>query len=101
LFEAKIVDVLVLFEDEAGDRLLDQHAPGHAQQSRGGEADLQDQPLFGDGAIAYRRQIVEVEVPSPRGRTVPPASGAAPCSAAAAPALSGLNGSLSQSWSCP
>jgi hypothetical protein len=37
LFAVQVVDVLVFFKDEPGERLLDQIASGHAQQGYGGQ----------------------------------------------------------------
>src|SRR5680860_1594458 len=63
-----VIEVLVFGKDERGDRLLDQRAPGHAQQGADGEVGLQDhQPRLAEGAIAHRRQVIEVEIARPRG----------------------------------
>ena len=48
--------------NEAGEGLLDQFAPTAAEQRREGEIGFQDQTLGVDGAIADRREIIEVEV---------------------------------------
>ena len=63
----QVVDVLVLFVDESGDRLPDQRAPGRIQQCGGGEVGLQYSSLFGEGAIAHRRKVVQAEIPRPGG----------------------------------
>ena len=62
LFAVQVVDILVFFADEPGDRLHDQCAPGHAQQRRSGQVGLQNQSLFGDDAISHRCQVIEVEI---------------------------------------
>ncbi len=62
----QIVDVPVLFEDETDDRLPEQRVPGDAQQGCYGQVGFEDQPLFGNGAIAHGRQVIEVEIACPR-----------------------------------
>ena len=63
----QVIDVLVILDDESADRLVDQHAPRHAQQGGGGKVRLQDQPLFADGDTGHRRQVIEVEIARPLG----------------------------------
>ncbi len=67
LFPVQVVDVLILFEDEAGDRLPDQRAAGHAQQCGSGEVGFQEQSMLRQGAVAHRGQVIEVEIARPPG----------------------------------
>ena len=67
LFAATVVDVRVFCENEPGEWLLDQRAPGHTQQGSGGEVGLQDQAVIAEGDIADRRQVVEIEIACPHG----------------------------------
>ena len=66
-FAPQVVDILILFEDEARDRLLHQRAVGSAQKSGGGEIGFQDQSLFGQSAVAHRGQVIKVEIARPSG----------------------------------
>ena len=63
----EVLDVLVFREDEAGDRLLDQCVSCHPQQGRDGEVGFLNQPLFAQGDIAHRREIVQIEISGPGG----------------------------------
>ena len=67
LLAVTVVDVLVLADDEPGQRLLDQRTSCHAQKVGGGEVGLDDQPLLAEREVAHRRQIVQIEIPRPRG----------------------------------
>jgi len=58
----QVVDLLILFENEAGDRLPDQRAAGHSQQGGGREVGLQDQSLLGQGAVAHRGQVIQIKI---------------------------------------
>ena len=59
---AQVVGVLVFPEDIAADRLVCQCAARGQQQVRRMQIGLQDQPAFADGAITYRRQVIQLEV---------------------------------------
>ncbi len=67
MFANQVEDVLVFLVYEPCDRLIDQLVPVLAKHSGGGKVNLQDQPFIGDEAITYRRQIIEIEIASPRG----------------------------------
>ncbi len=57
----QVVDVLVVFEDKSGDRLVDQFVDGRVQQGGGREVRLQDQPFFAYSVISHRSHVIEVE----------------------------------------
>ena len=61
LLALAVVGVLVDACDEAGQRLREQSAAGHAQQRGGGQVGLHDQAVVGHGAVAHRRQFVQIE----------------------------------------
>ena len=67
LFTLLVVEILVILEDEVGERPVEQPATSHAEHLHGGEVGLLDQPRLADGDIAHRGQIVEIEVARPCG----------------------------------
>jgi len=62
----QVISILILFQDTAGQGLLDQCAARHAEQLGCIQIRLLDQTLFADGAISDRRQVIQVEVTFPR-----------------------------------
>ena len=67
LLAMQVVVVGVFANDKAAQWLLGQSAPRDPQQGSAGEIRFEDQSVFVQSEIPYRRQIVEVKVASTRG----------------------------------
>jgi hypothetical protein len=52
--------------DVTTQRLPDQRRPPYVEQGRGGQVGFEDQTLPADGAVADRRQVVELDIARPR-----------------------------------
>jgi hypothetical protein len=57
----KIVNILILPDNETGQRLLDQTTSFHAQHSRSGAVDLQDYALLTQCEVSNRRKVIFVK----------------------------------------
>ena len=63
--DQQVIDVLILFDHKRGDRSADQLIADHSQQRSHRKIGLLDQPLVAQGAIAHRRQIIQIEIARP------------------------------------
>jgi hypothetical protein len=52
LFAMQVVNIMIFFVDEPAERLFEKCSPGYAKEGSAGEVCFQDQPFFGNGAIA-------------------------------------------------
>ncbi|MNQ67432.1 hypothetical protein D3C85_819550 [compost metagenome] len=57
-----VENVLIVAKDEARERLLDQFGANHFQQMSSGKVGLEDRALHAERQIAYRGQIIEIEI---------------------------------------
>ncbi len=59
----KIINVLILPDNEMGQRLFDQLTSFHAQHSRSGEVNLQDYALLTQREVSDRGKVIQVSIP--------------------------------------